>query len=376
MSTSRWANRFDGSGGREGDRRRGGRGGARDWGQGRQGSRGRGLPRRVAPRAGHLDPSAGGFRSRPKRPCTRPSARRWSNGRGKAFRPIPGPGWSRPGASRPSTPSAAGRASTDEAAEAARFLGRRGPDKAARRSRRRMRTAETDGRRETIACASSSPAAIRPWRRSAGRPDLARSVRPDHGGDRPRLPDRAAHHRPAHRARQGQDPRGRIPYESAGPRRSCPNGWTRCCASSIWSSTKAIPPSSGDAVTRADLSGEAIRLGRLLVELLPEPGSQGPAGPDAAAGIAPRRPALRRRRAGPAGGPGSLPVGPGPDRARARPWSKRPCGPGASGPYTLQAAIAAVHAEAAAPKGATDWRANRRPVRRAAARRRPRPWSN
>src|SRR5439155_12906339 len=29
--------------------------------------------------------------------------------------------------------------------------------------------------------------------------------------------------------------------------------------------------SSGGAVTRADLSGEAIRLGRLLVELLPEP---------------------------------------------------------------------------------------------------------
>ena len=29
--------------------------------------------------------------------------------------------------------------------------------------------------------------------------------------------------------------------------------------------------SSGDALTRPDLSGEAIRLGRLLVELLPEP---------------------------------------------------------------------------------------------------------
>src|SRR4029079_8244365 len=29
--------------------------------------------------------------------------------------------------------------------------------------------------------------------------------------------------------------------------------------------------SSGETVTRADLSGEAIRLGRLLVELLPEP---------------------------------------------------------------------------------------------------------
>src|SRR5204863_564843 len=33
--------------------------------------------------------------------------------------------------------------------------------------------------------------------------------------------------------------------------------------------------SSGERVTRHDLSGEAIRLGRLLVELLPEPEAQG-----------------------------------------------------------------------------------------------------
>ncbi|MFL5549984.1 MAG: RNA polymerase sigma factor, partial [Gemmatimonadaceae bacterium] len=33
--------------------------------------------------------------------------------------------------------------------------------------------------------------------------------------------------------------------------------------------------SSGDSLTRADLSGEAIRLGRLLVELLPEPEAMG-----------------------------------------------------------------------------------------------------
>jgi len=33
--------------------------------------------------------------------------------------------------------------------------------------------------------------------------------------------------------------------------------------------------SSGDSLTRAELSGEAIRLGRLLVELLPEPGTLG-----------------------------------------------------------------------------------------------------
>jgi RNA polymerase sigma-70 factor (ECF subfamily) len=33
--------------------------------------------------------------------------------------------------------------------------------------------------------------------------------------------------------------------------------------------------SSGDSLTRPDLSGEAIRLGRLLVELLPDPEAMG-----------------------------------------------------------------------------------------------------
>lgn len=32
---------------------------------------------------------------------------------------------------------------------------------------------------------------------------------------------------------------------------------------------------AGDSVTRADLSAEAIRLGRLLLDLLPDPETQG-----------------------------------------------------------------------------------------------------
>ena len=46
--------------------------------------------------------------------------------------------------------------------------------------------------------------------------------------------------------------------------------------------------SSGASLTRHDLSGEAIRLARLLVELLPEARGDGPAGADAAARIAAR----------------------------------------------------------------------------------------
>jgi RNA polymerase sigma-70 factor (ECF subfamily) len=39
--------------------------------------------------------------------------------------------------------------------------------------------------------------------------------------------------------------------------------------------TEGYAASSGESLTRPDLSGEAIRLGRLLVELLPEPEAQG-----------------------------------------------------------------------------------------------------
>jgi RNA polymerase sigma-70 factor (ECF subfamily) len=39
--------------------------------------------------------------------------------------------------------------------------------------------------------------------------------------------------------------------------------------------TEGYSASSGESLTRADLSGEAIRLGRLLVALLPEPEAQG-----------------------------------------------------------------------------------------------------
>src|SRR5262249_60459634 len=39
--------------------------------------------------------------------------------------------------------------------------------------------------------------------------------------------------------------------------------------------TEGYSASSGDSLTRADLSGEAIRLARLLIELLPEPEAVG-----------------------------------------------------------------------------------------------------
>jgi len=112
--------------------------------------------------------------------------------------------------------------------------------------------------------------------------------------------------------------------------------------------------SAGESLTRADLSAEAIRLGRLLMELLPEPEAIGLLGlmllHDA-------------RRAARTSADGELLLLDEQDRTL---WNHEQIREGAAlveralasrgfGPYTLQAAIAAVHAEAATP-AATDWR--------------------
>jgi RNA polymerase sigma-70 factor (ECF subfamily) len=112
--------------------------------------------------------------------------------------------------------------------------------------------------------------------------------------------------------------------------------------------------SSGEALTRPDLSGEAIRLGRLLVELLPEP---------EAVGLLALMLLHESRRAARTSADGELVLLADQDRAL---WNRGMIAEGCAlveraltsrrfGPYTLQAAIAAVHAEAPSA-AATDWR--------------------
>ena len=111
--------------------------------------------------------------------------------------------------------------------------------------------------------------------------------------------------------------------------------------------------SSGASVTRIDLSGEAIRLGRLLVELLPEP---------EAMGLLALMLLQQSRAAARASPSGELVLLHDQDRSL---WDRAQIAEGSAlveralaqrrfGPYQLQAAIAAVHANAAAPE-ATDW---------------------
>src|SRR5574341_1533022 len=111
--------------------------------------------------------------------------------------------------------------------------------------------------------------------------------------------------------------------------------------------------SSGESLTRADLSGEALRLGRLLVELLPEP---------EAIGLLALMLLHESRRAARASPEGDLILLEDQDR---RLWNREQITEGMAlvrgalvsgrfGQYTLQAVIAAVHA--AAPNfAATDW---------------------
>jgi RNA polymerase sigma-70 factor, ECF subfamily len=112
--------------------------------------------------------------------------------------------------------------------------------------------------------------------------------------------------------------------------------------------------SSGDAVLRPDLSAEALRLGRLLHELLPEP---------EVAGLLALMVLHESRRAARVDGDGDLVPLDEQDRSR---WDSGLIAEGCGlvreallsrrfGPYALQAAIAAVHAEAQSAAD-TDWR--------------------
>ncbi len=116
---------------------------------------------------------------------------------------------------------------------------------------------------------------------------------------------------------------------------------------------------AGAEVTRADLTGEAIRLGRLLIELQP-----GPEVPQAEImGLLALMLLQESRRAARSSLSGELVLLEHQDRSL---WNREQIAEGVAlvenalnshrfGPYTLQAAIAAVHAEAESA-AATDWR--------------------
>ena len=117
--------------------------------------------------------------------------------------------------------------------------------------------------------------------------------------------------------------------------------------------TEGYSASSGSSLTRPDISIEAIRLGRLLVELLPEP---------EAVGLLGLMLLQESRRAARSSAEGDVVLLEDQDRSL---WNQEQIAEGSAlvkralsarriGSYTLQAAIAAVHAEAR-NSAATDW---------------------
>jgi RNA polymerase sigma-70 factor (ECF subfamily) len=116
---------------------------------------------------------------------------------------------------------------------------------------------------------------------------------------------------------------------------------------------------AGAEVTRAELTGEAIRLGRLLTELQPESEVPNPE----IIGLLALMLLQESRRGARTSPTGELILLENQDRSL---WNRKQIAEGVAlvekalssrrfGPYTLQAAIAAVHAEAESV-GATDWR--------------------
>jgi RNA polymerase sigma-70 factor (ECF subfamily) len=144
----------------------------------------------------------------------------------------------------------------------------------------------------------------------------------------------------------------RIPYEVPGPA-ELPQRLDAVLRVIYLVFNEGYSASSGDAVTRAELSQEAVRVGRLLVELLPEP---------EATGLLALMLLQESRRAARASRDGELVLLEDQDRSL---WDKKLIAEGVAlvtralrtrlfGPYCLQAAIAAVHAEAPSTRE-TDW---------------------
>ena len=143
-----------------------------------------------------------------------------------------------------------------------------------------------------------------------------------------------------------------IPYEIP-ERRDLPERLDAVLAVLYLIFNEGYSASFGPSLTRADLCAEAIRLTRLLVQLLPEP---------EAIGLLAMMLLHDSRRLARAGEDGELVLLDEQDRSL---WNRAQLGEGISlteqalrsgrpGPYALQAAIAAVHAEAE-HAGKTDW---------------------
>jgi predicted RNA polymerase sigma factor len=185
------------------------------------------------------------------------------------------------------------------------------------------------------------------------RAHASRGGRPDHGGDRQRLPRPRGHHGAADQPRQARIKSSKTPFSMpAGAERAARLSAVLHVLYLIFN--EGYASSSGPELQRTDLSNEAIRLARAVHALLPDDGE--------VAGLLALMLLTDARRAARTGPHGELiPL----DEQDRTLWDPALIAEGVAlvsdalsrgsvGSYQLQAAIAAVHDEAARAAD-TDW---------------------
>ena len=217
-------------------------------------------------------------------------------------------------------------------------------------SRQALRTPSTRRRRHVDAAVLVLPPRLD--EQLAGRADSARRRRAHHSGDRPGVLRPRVDHGPTDQPRQGADHRGRGPVPHARDERPQRLGAVLQVLYLVFN--EGYVATSGPDPHRVELTSEAIRLTREVRRLLPEDGE--------VAGLLALMLLTDARRPARARPDGSLVPLAEQDRST---WNQNLIAEGAAlitttlastqvGPFQIQAAIAALHAEATQAQD-TDW---------------------